>query len=144
MSMMGSLKYFLGFQIEQLAEGTFISQTKYLQDMLVKFDMKDAKTCKTPMPTKGYLDQDLSVIPFDATLYRYMIGSLLYLYASRPDIMLSVGMCERYQASPMESNHLAVKRILRYLIHTPLLGLWYPKEAKFDILGVHGCGLGRR
>src|ERR1043165_8963497 len=72
MSMMGSLKYFLGFQIEQFAEGTFISQTKYIQDMLVKFDMKYAKPCKTPMPTKGYLDQDLSGIPFDATLYRSM------------------------------------------------------------------------
>ena len=135
MSMMGSLKYFLGFQIEQFAEGTFISQTKYIQDMLVKFDMKDAKPCKTPMPTKGYLDQDLSGIPFDATLYRSMIGSLLYLCASRPDIMLSVGMCARYQASPRESHHMAVKRILRYLVHTPLLGLWYPKEAKFDLLG---------
>src|SRR3954467_3007726 len=75
MSMMGSLKYFLGFTIEQFAEGTFISQKKYIQDMLVKFGMKDAKPCKTPMPTKGYLDQDHSGIPFDATLYHSMIGS---------------------------------------------------------------------
>src|SRR3954469_1716271 len=133
MSMMGSLKYFLGFQIEQFAEGTFISQTKYIQDMLVKFCMKDAKPCKTPMPTKGYLDQDTHAS--HATLYHSMIGSLLYLCASRPDIMLSVRMCARYQASPMESHHLAVKHILRYLVHTPLLGLWYPKEAKFDLLG---------
>ena len=49
--------------------------------------------------------------------------------------MLSVGMCARYQASPMESHHLVVKRIIRYLVHTPLLGLWYPKESKFDLLG---------
>ena len=83
---------------------------------------------------QSYLDQDLSGIPFDITLYRSMIGSLLYLCASRPDIMLSVGMCARYQASPMESHHMAVKRILRYLLHTPLLGLWYPKEAKFDLM----------
>ena len=87
------------------------------------------------MPTKGYLDQDLSGTPFDATLYRSMIGSLPYLCAFIPDIMLRVGMCARYQASPMESHHLAVKRIHRYLVHTPLLGLWYPKETKFDIMG---------
>ena len=74
-SMMGTLKYFLGFQIEQFVEGTFISQTKYIKDMLTKFGMTDAKPWKTPMPTKGYLDQDLSGIPFDATLYRSMIGS---------------------------------------------------------------------
>ena len=141
---MVSLKYFLGFQIEQFAEGTFISQTKYIQDMFVKFDMKYAKPCKTPMPTKGYLDQDLSGIPFDATLYRSMIGSLLYLCASRPDIMFSVGMCARYQASPMESHHLAVKSILRYLVHTPLLGLWYPQGSQVWSIWVHGCGLGWR
>src|ERR1041385_9560819 len=106
MSMMGSLKYFLGFQIEQFSEGTFISQTKYIQDMLVKFGMKDAKPCKTPMPTKGYLDQDLFGIPFDATLYRSMIGPLLYLCASRPDIMLSVGRSEEHTSELQSRLHL--------------------------------------
>src|SRR3954464_10806912 len=96
--------------------------------MLVKFGMKDAKPCKTPMPTKGYLDQDLSGIPFDATLYRCMIGSLLYLCASRPDIMLSVGMCARFQATPKEIHMVVVKKIFRYLVHTQNFGLWYPRE----------------
>ena len=64
-----------------------------------------------------------------------MIGSLLYLCASRPDIMLSVCMCARFQAAPKESHHLAVKRILRYLAHTPTLGLWYPKGSEFDLVG---------
>ena len=64
-----------------------------------------------------------------------MIGSLFYLCASRPDIMFSVCMCARFQASPRESHHKVVKHILRYLVHTPKLGLWYPKDAKFDLIG---------
>src|SRR6266540_4007759 len=64
-----------------------------------------------------------------------MIGSLLYLCASRPDIMLSVFMCARFQAAPKECHVVAVKRILRYLIHIPTLGLWYPKSSSFNLLG---------
>ena len=72
---------------------------------------------------------------YDQKAYRSMIGSLLYLCASRPDITLSVCMCARYQATVKESHHQAVKRILRYLAHTPTLGLWYPKGAQFDLVG---------
>src|SRR3954463_6656282 len=64
-----------------------------------------------------------------------MIGSLLYLCASRPDIMLSVGMCARFQAAPKESHVVAVKRIFRYLVHTPNFGLWYPKGSSFNLIG---------
>jgi hypothetical protein len=64
-----------------------------------------------------------------------MIGSLLYLCASRPDIMLSVGVCARFQAAPKESHLVAVKRIFRYLVNTPNFGLWYPKGASFDLVG---------
>ena len=64
-----------------------------------------------------------------------MIGSLLYLCASRPDIMLSVCMCARYQAAPKECHLKAVKRIVRYLIHTPNFGIWYPKRSSFDLVG---------
>jgi hypothetical protein len=71
----------------------------------------------------------------DTKVYRSMIGSLLYLCASRPDIMLSVCMYTRFQANPKECHLVAVKRILRYLVHTPNLGLWYPKGSKFDLLG---------
>ena len=71
----------------------------------------------------------------DIKVYRSMIGSLLYLYASRPDIMLSVCMCARFQANPKGFHLVAVKRILRYLVHTPNLGLWYPKGSTFELLG---------
>jgi hypothetical protein len=98
MSMMGELKYFLGFQIKQLQ---------------------------------------------DQKVYWSMIGSLLYLCASRPDIMLSVCMCARFQADPKEVHLRAVKRIMRYLVYIPKFGLWYPKGSTFDLIGyydVDWCG----
>jgi hypothetical protein len=135
MSMMGELKYFLVFQVKQLQEGTFISQTKYIQDILNKFGMKDAKPIKTPMGTTGHLDLDTGGKSVDQKVYRSMIGSLLYLCASRPDIMLFVCMCARFQADPKEVHLRAVKGIMRYLVYTPKFGLWYPKGSTFDLIG---------
>ena len=127
MSMMGELKFFLGLQIRQQRNGIFISQEKYLKDVLRKFDMHECKGAKTPMPTNGHLCADENGKEFDQQVYRSMIGSLLYLCASRPDIMLSFFTCAHFQATPKESHHKVVKHILRYLAHTPTLGLWYPK-----------------
>ena len=93
MSMMGELKFFLGLQIRQQRNGIFISQEKYLKDVLRKFGMQDCKGVKIPMPTNGQLCTDENGKDFDQKVYRSMIGSLLYLCASRPDIMLSVCMC---------------------------------------------------
>ena len=93
MSMIGELSFFLGLQIKQLKEGTFVCQSKYVKDILKKFGMEDAKPIKTPMATNGHLDLDEGGNPVDQKLYRSMIGSLLYLTASRPDIMFSVCMC---------------------------------------------------
>jgi hypothetical protein len=106
---MGELNYFLEFQIKQLQDGTFSSQTKYIQDILKKFGMKDDKPIKTPMGTNGHLDLDTGGKSVDQKVYRLMIGSLLYLCASRPDIMLSICMCARFQADPKEVHHRAVK-----------------------------------
>jgi hypothetical protein len=92
-TMMGVLIFFLGFQIKQAKEGTFISQMKHTRDILKKFGMDKAKPIKTPMGTNGHLDLDLDGTSVDQKIYRSMIGSLLYLCASRPDIMLSVCMC---------------------------------------------------
>jgi hypothetical protein len=135
MSMMGELKYFLGLQVKQLQEGTFVSQTKYIQDILNKFGMKDAKPINTPMGTNGHLDLDMGGKSVDQKVYRSMIGSLLYLCASQPDIMLYVCMCARFQADPKEVHLRAVKRIMRYLVYTPKFGLWYPKGFTFDLIG---------
>src|SRR6266480_3641717 len=103
--------------------------------MLKKFDMDKVKGAKTPMPTKCLLDLDPNGKEVDIKVYPSMIGSLLYLCASRPDIMLSVGVCARYQAAPKESHLVAVKRVFRYLVHTPNYGLWYPKCSSFKLHG---------
>jgi hypothetical protein len=118
MSMMGEFKYFLGFQIKQLQEGTFINQTKYIQDILKKFEMKNIKPIKTPMGTNGHLDLDIVGKYVDQKVYRSMIESLLYLCASQLNIMLSVCMCARFQVDPKKIHLRAVKRIMRYLIYT--------------------------
>jgi hypothetical protein len=149
MSMMGELKYFLGFQVKQLQEGTFISQTKYIQDILNKFGIKDAKPIKTPMGTNGHLDLNTVGKSVDQKVYRSMIGSLLYLCASRPDIMLSVCMCARFQADPKEVHLMAVKRIMRYLVYTPKFVLWYPKGSTLDLIEYSdanwaGCKIDRK
>ena len=94
---------FLGLQIKQLKNGTFVSQAKYIKDMIKKFGMSDSKAISTPMGTNGNLDSDASGNMVDQKLYRYMIGSLLYVTASRPDVMFSMCTCARFQASPRES-----------------------------------------
>ena len=87
------------------------------------------------MPTKSHLGPDDNGKEFDQKVYRSMIGSLLYLCASRPDIMLRVCMCAQFQAAPKEAHHLAVKRTLQYLAYTPTIGLWQPKGSTFDMIG---------
>jgi hypothetical protein len=149
MSMMGVLRFFLGFQIKQAKEGTFISQMKYTHDVLKKFGPDKAKPIKTPMGTNGHLDLDLGGTMVDQKVYSSMIGSLLYLCASRPDIMLSVYMCARIQATPKDCHLRAVKRIMRYLVLTPNVGLWYPKGSHFEFIGYSdadyaGCKVDRK
>ena len=94
--MIGELSYFLGLQIKQLKNGTFVSQGKYTKDMIKKFGMCDSKVISTPMGTNGNLDSDASGNMVDQKLYHSMIGSLLYVTASRPNVMFSVCMCARF------------------------------------------------
>ncbi|KAJ9544821.1 hypothetical protein OSB04_024528 [Centaurea solstitialis] len=122
-----------GLQIKQSEKGIFINQGKYVLDMLKKFDLTSCTPMKTPMAHPLSLDKDSKGKPVDVTLYRRMIGSLLYLTASRPDIMYSTCLCARYQAEPKESHLTAIKRIFRYLKGTPNLGLWYSKDSGFDL-----------
>ncbi|KAH9696622.1 hypothetical protein KPL71_023234 [Citrus sinensis] len=133
MSMMGELKYFLGLQIKQNEEGIFINQAKYVKDLLKRFGIDDSKTKNTPMSTTTKLDKDEKGKEVDIKMYRGMIGSLLYLTASRPDIMFSVCLCARFQSCPKESHLLAVKRIFRYLSGTIDIGLWYPRGTHIDL-----------
>ncbi|RVW63069.1 Retrovirus-related Pol polyprotein from transposon RE1 [Vitis vinifera] len=149
MSMMGELNFFLGLQIKQLKEGTFINQAKYIRDLLKRFNMEEAKTMKTPMSSSIKLDMDEKGKLVNSTMYRGMIGSLLYLTASRPDIMYSVCLCARFQSCPKESHLSAVKQILRYLKGTMDISLWYPKGDNFELIGYSdadfaGCKVERK
>ena len=135
MSMMGELRFFLGLQIKQLKDGIFIYQEKYTKDLLKKYRMDEAKPMATPMHPSITLEKDEKGKDVLEKEYRGMIGSLLYLTASRPDIVFSVGLCARFQSAPKESHLMAVKRILRYLVGTPSLGLWYKRNSHFDLIG---------
>ena len=111
--------------------------------------MENAKHMATPMSTACYLDKDEIGQSINIKKYRGMIGSLLYLSASRPDIMFSVCMCARFQANPKESHLSVVKRIMRYLLVTINLGLWFPKNSSYNLIGYSnfdffGCKTARK
>jgi hypothetical protein len=110
MSRMGELKYFVGFQIKQLEDGTFINPTKYTHNLLKKFGMDKDKPIKTYMGINSHLDLDMGDKSVDQKVYCSMIGYLFYLCASTPDIILSVCMCVRFQAAPKECHLRAIKK----------------------------------
>ncbi|GJW80633.1 uncharacterized mitochondrial protein-like protein [Tanacetum coccineum] len=134
MSYMGELTFFLGMQVKQKEDGIFISQDKYVTEILKKFGFTDVKTASTPMETQKPLLKDKDGKEVDVHLYRSMIGSLMYLTYLRPDIVFVVCACARYQVNPNVSHLHVVKSIFRYLKGQPKLGLWYPKDSLFDLV----------
>ncbi|GJW89534.1 putative ribonuclease H-like domain-containing protein, partial [Tanacetum coccineum] len=133
MSSMGELTFFLRLQVKQQPDGIFISQDKYVADILKKIDFCSIRTATTPIESNKPLVKDEDGVDVDVHVYRSMIGSLMYLTASRPDIMFVVYACARFQVSPKASHLNAVKRIFRYLKHQPKLGLWYSKDSPFEL-----------
>ncbi|GJW28823.1 putative ribonuclease H-like domain-containing protein [Tanacetum coccineum] len=131
MSAMGELTFFLGLQVKQQPDGIFISQDKYVQDMLRRFDMESVRPATTPYEAAKPKSKDEPDDAVNVHLYRSMIGSLMYLTASRPDIMFAVSACSRHQVTPLTSNLNAVKKIFKYLKGQPKLGLWYPRDSPF-------------
>ena len=134
MSMMGELNFFLGLQIKQLKEGTFKKQEKYVRDLLKKSNLEEVKAKSTPVGSSIKLDMDEKGNPIYQTKYRRMIGSLLYLMASRLDIMYSVCLCARFQQFPKEYHLNEVIRIFRYLKGTIHVDLWYPKCDNLELI----------
>ncbi|GJT07016.1 putative ribonuclease H-like domain-containing protein [Tanacetum coccineum] len=128
MSMMGQMSFFLGLQVSQSPGGIFINQAKYALETLKKYGMDLSDPVDTPMVDRLKLDEDLMGIPVDQTRFRGMVGSLMYLTASRPDLVFAVCMCARYQAKPTKKHFEAIKRVFRYLKGTINMGLWYPKD----------------
>ncbi|GJS55261.1 retrovirus-related pol polyprotein from transposon TNT 1-94 [Tanacetum coccineum] len=133
MSMMGKISFFLGLQIFQNPRGIFINQSKYALESLKKYGFDSCDPVDTPMVEKSKLDEDKEGKAVDPSHYRGMIGTLLYLTASRPDLQFAICMCARYQARPTEKHLHAVKRIFRYLRGTVNRGLWYPKDSSIAL-----------
>jgi hypothetical protein len=130
MSMMRELIFFLGIQVKQTKQGTFVHQAKYMKDLLKRF-----KPVSTLMSTAMSLGPDEDGEAIDQREYRSMIGSLLYLTTTRPDIQFAVCLCARFQASPCSSHRTAVHRIFRYLKHTLEFGIWYSVSSSLDLIG---------
>nr|GEW83265.1 hypothetical protein [Tanacetum cinerariifolium] len=128
MNVMGELNFFLGLQVLQKEDGIFLSQDKYVGDILKKFRYLDVKSSNTPMDKENPWGKDGTGKDVDLRLYRSMIGSLMYLTASRLDIMFAVCACARHQVTPKECYLHA------YLKGHPKPGLWYPKESPFDLV----------
>ncbi|GJW09074.1 putative ribonuclease H-like domain-containing protein [Tanacetum coccineum] len=135
MSSMGELTFFLGLQVQQKKDGIFISQDKYVADILKKFDFATVKTTSTPMEPNKAMIKDEEADSVDVYLYRSMIGSMMYLTASRPDIMFAICACARFQVTLKVSHLHAVKRIFRYLKGQPKLGLWKSTTGGCQFLG---------
>nr|GEU63401.1 retrovirus-related Pol polyprotein from transposon TNT 1-94 [Tanacetum cinerariifolium] len=134
MSSIGELTFFLDLQVKQKKDEIFISQDKYVDEILKKFGLTEGKSASTPIDTEKPLLNDPDGEDVDIHTYRSMIGSLMYLTSSRPDIMFAVCACERFQVTPKASHLYAVKRIFRYLKGKPHLGLWYLKDSPFDLV----------
>nr|GEY65904.1 hypothetical protein [Tanacetum cinerariifolium] len=138
-----------GLQVNQFSNGIFINQSKYILDILKRFGLENYDSVPTPMVEHATLKLDLVGKPVDHTDYRSMIGSLMYVTSSRPDIVFATCMCARYQDNPNEHHMSAVKRIFRYLKGTIILGLWYSKDFGFDLTAYSdsyhaGCHLDRK
>jgi hypothetical protein len=149
MSMMGELNFFLGIQVKQTKQGTFMHPAKYMKDLIKKFNMAELKPMSTPMSSAMSLGPDEDGKTVDQREYRSMIGSLLYLTATRPDIQFAMGLCVRFQASPCSLHRMAVQRIFRYLKHTPEFLIWYSTSSSLDLVGFSdadfvGCGIDRK
>ncbi|GJX96972.1 retrovirus-related pol polyprotein from transposon TNT 1-94 [Tanacetum coccineum] len=116
-------------------KGMSICQEKYTRDLLKKYEISNSSSVKTPMVPPNNLGLDISGKPVNETMYRGMIGPLMYLTSTKPDIQFLIILCARYQANPKESHLIVVKRIFRYLKGTPTLGMWYLKCLSFDLKG---------
>nr|GEX11825.1 copia protein [Tanacetum cinerariifolium] len=135
MSMMGEMTFFLGLQVNQSSCGIFINQSNYVLEIFKKYGMESCNPVGTSMEIKDKLDLDQNGTPVDAMKYHSMIGALMYLTSSRPDIVHATCLCARYQAKPTEKHLKEVKRIFRYLWGTINTGLWYTKDSGFKLTG---------
>ncbi|KAL0375441.1 UNVERIFIED_CONTAM: Retrovirus-related Pol polyprotein from transposon RE1 [Sesamum radiatum] len=135
MSDLGLMHFFLGIEINQEKEGIFICQKKYTETLLKKFKMESCKTVTTPLVTGEKYKKEDGSEKVDGSIYRSLIGSLLYLTATRPDIMFATSLLSRFMQSPSQVHYGAAKRILRYLQGTKDFGIWYKSTNDAKLVG---------
>nr|GEX09024.1 putative ribonuclease H-like domain-containing protein [Tanacetum cinerariifolium] len=135
-SSMGPLTFFLGLQVYQRPDGIFIHQEEYVADIHKKFDLDNSKLASTPFEPQKIREKNVPDSPISVHLYRSMIGCLMYLITTRPDIMFAVCAAARHQVTPKTSHLLSVKRVFKYLTAYSKLGLWYPHNYPFDLCNI--------
>ena len=135
MSLVGELNYFLGLQVKQMEDSMFVSQSKYARGIVKKFGLENASHKRTPAATHVKITKDEKGEDVDQSLYKSLIGSLLYLTASRPDITFAVSVCARYQAQPKASHLMQVKRIIKYMNGTSEYGILYTHSTSSTLIG---------
>lgn len=131
--MISEIKLFIGLQVQQLKDGIYINQSKYVREILKTFGLEDSKLVGTPMVTSYKLSKEDDYKEVDETLYRYMIGKLQYMVHSIPDIAQAVGLVVIFLYNPKESQLIAVKRIFKYLKRTKNYGLWYGHKGDLNL-----------
>ncbi|XP_071688023.1 uncharacterized mitochondrial protein AtMg00810-like [Rutidosis leptorrhynchoides] len=133
MSSLSTISFFLWLQVDQIEKCIFLHQTKYVADIFSWFKMEDERVAKNPLSVNHGITPEIQGEKFNQTLYQAIIGSLMYLTASRPNIMFATCLCARYQANPNANLMLAAKKIMIYLKGAPSLGLWYPRKDEFEL-----------
>lgn len=135
MTDLGRMRYFLGIEVLQKTDGIFIGQQKYAQEMLKRFNMDECNPVHNPVVPGFKLTKDEEGVEVDGAIYRQMVGSLMYLNSTRPDLMFSVSLISRYMKRPTESHWLAAKRVLRYVKGTINFGMFYKKGGNEELIG---------
>jgi hypothetical protein len=135
MTDLGKMRYFLGIEVLQKDDGIFICQRKYAHEILERFRMGQCNSVKNPIIPGFKLTRDEGGVQVDSTLYKQMVGSLMYLTATRPDLMFDVSLISRYMEHPTESHFMAAKRILRYIKGTTIFGMFYKKGGVAELFG---------
>jgi len=135
MSDMGLLHYFLGLEVYQTEDGIFISQRKYASDLLNKFGMSNCKSAATPINLNEKLQQEDGGEKANAKRFRSLVGGLIYLTHTRPDIAFSVGVISRFMQQPSKVHYRAAKRVMRYIAGTLEYGIWCSKTSNFKLFG---------
>jgi hypothetical protein len=149
MFMVGELTFFLGIQVKQMKQGTYVHQSKYIKDLMTKFNMAELKPVSTLMSSVASLGPDEDDDIVDQREYMSMIGSLLYLIVTRLNIQFVVGLYARFQASPRSSHRTTVQWFFRYLKHTPEFRIWYSASSSLNLVGFFNadfvdCGIDRK